>query len=225
VALCAVISIGAVVLAACGGGGSSSTTATTAGSKKQAAAVNDSSDPSKQIDALSSSVDAASKATFKAVYTTSGTGSSGEITIEQKPPKSIFNSGDTSVINDGTSTIFCSNTGGQKSCTAQSGAANPMASLVTLFSPAAAIAAMKQAHSALAAKVAGYNVSFTSETFGGQSSSCMTVNAHGQEGKYCVTKSGILAYSGTAASYFQLSSYSSDVPDSDFAVPAGATSG
>jgi hypothetical protein len=218
VGLAVVLSVG-VGLSACGGSGSSSTKAkSTSGSTAAGASASADSDAAKQIDDLTASAEGASKATFKAVYTTNGTGTSSTVTIEQKPPKSVFISGDSAVIYDGKTTYICS-TSGQKTCITQSGASNPLAGIATLFSPATAITAMKQAHSAVAAKLAGYNVSFSSETFGGQASSCMTVNAQGQAGKYCVTKSGILAYSGTDASNFQLTSYSSDVPDSDFDIP------
>ena len=45
---------------------------------------------SSKIGALSSQVQAAEKITFKAVYTTTGSGSNGSVTIEQAPPKSAL---------------------------------------------------------------------------------------------------------------------------------------
>ena len=58
------------------------------------------------------------------------------ITIEQKPPKSVFSTSSGSVINDGTHTYFCTTTGGKKQCVSESGAGvNPLASITTLFSP------------------------------------------------------------------------------------------
>jgi hypothetical protein len=45
----------------------------------------------------------------------------------------------------------------------------------------------------------------------------------GKSGKYCVTKQGLLSYSGTPSSYFQLTKYSSTPSASLFSLPAGAT--
>jgi ABC-type oligopeptide transport system substrate-binding subunit len=219
----AVVVAAALALAGCGGGGSSHTSTTTAAKTDNTTASNSGGDSAKQLDDLTSSVEAASKATFKAVYTSNNNGTSTTVTIEQKLPKSVFITGDGTVINDGTTTYYCSTSGEQKTCVSQSGAGNPLASMAAVFSPQAAITAMKAAHTAVASKLAGVDVSFSSETFGGQDSSCVKVKSQGGEGKYCATKSGILAYSGTAESNFQLTSYSSDVSDSDFALPAGAT--
>jgi hypothetical protein len=223
----AIVVAAGLALAGCGGGGSSHKTANADTSKSNntpAANSSGNGDSTKQLDDLTAAAEAASKATFKAVYNSNeSSGSSSTVTIEQKPPKSVFISGDSSVINDGSTTYFCSKSGDQTSCVTQSGSVNPMASVVALFSPQAAITALKAAHTALVSKIAGYDVSYKNETIGGESSDCVVIKAAGQDAKYCVTKAGILAYSGNASSNFQLSSYSSSVSDSDFALPSGAT--
>ena len=181
------------------------------------------SDQASQIAALSASVQAAEHGTFKAVYTSTTNGTSDTVTIEQKPPKSVFASKGGSAINDGTKTYFCSTSGAGASCFSSAGGTNPLAALVQLFSPATAITAFQQAQTQIAARVSGYSVTFSSQTFAGQASTCVNINGQGQAGKYCVTKSGILAYEGTATSNFQLTSFSSVVADSDFSLPAGAS--
>ena len=50
------------------------------------------------------------------------------------------------------------------------------------------------------------------------------VTVRGKTGKYCVTKQGLLSYSGSSkSSYFELTKYSSKPPASLFTLPAGAT--
>ena len=60
----------------------------------------------------------------------------------------------------------------------------------------------------------------SSATFAGQPSTCVTVTVRGKGGKYCVTKQGILSYSGSSSSsYFELTKYSSKPPASLFKPP------
>ena len=64
----------------------------------------------------------------------------------------------------------------------------------------------------------------SSATFAGQPSTCVSVTVRGKAGKYCVTKQGILSYSGErSSSYFKLTKYSSKPSASLFSLPAGAT--
>ena len=69
----------------------------------------------------------------------------------------------------------------------------------------------------------GYSITFSSGNYAGQSTKCANVTGHGTSGKYCVTAQGILAYVSSNGGSFSLTSYSSSVPASDFALPAGAT--
>ena len=77
------------------------------------------------------------------------------------------------------------------------------------------------------AALAGLSVTFSDQTFAGQASKCVNWAYQGQSAKYCVTNSGILAFAGGArtsgAGSFELSEYSTNVPDGDFNLPAGAT--
>ena len=166
----------------------------------------------------------AEHATFKAVYTYTSPGSATpmSVTIEQEPPKSLFSASGGLVINNGTTTYYCSTSGATDSCFTAGTGSNPLASIATVFSPTSAITAMQTAESEVAAHLQGYNVSFSSASFAGQSSTCVTVSSQAQTGKYCVTKGGILAYSGANGSNFSLTSYSSSVSASDFSLPAGA---
>jgi hypothetical protein len=70
----------------------------------------------------------------------------------------------------------------------------------------------------------GITTTSSSATIAGLASTCITVSGHGQGGKYCVTKQGLLSYSGaTPTSYFELTSYTRSPSGRLFALPAGAT--
>jgi len=211
------------VIAACGSSGKSATTTSSPSgttATTSAGAPAGSSSLSK-IEALSSSVQAAEKATFKAVYTITTAGSTQTVTIEQAPPKSVFSLKSGSVINTGTTSYYCSNSGAVTCISA--GTSNPLASLVAIFSPATVLAALRSAQAQAAAHAAGYSFTFSSGNYAGQSTSCANINGAGNTVKYCVTSQGILAYASSGGGTFALTSYSSSPPASDFSLPAGAT--
>ncbi|HXQ60554.1 MAG TPA: hypothetical protein VN799_10655 [Acidimicrobiales bacterium] len=227
IALAGVVLFG-LVLAACSSSTNTAATTTTASpggtpSATTSAGSSGGSSLSSRIGALSAQVQAAEKTTFKAVYTTTGSGSNQTVTIEQSPPKSVFAaSSGGSDINTGTTSYFCSTSNGQDTCY-NAGASNPLASLAAIFSPATVITELKAAQTQAAAHAAGYDVSFSTQSFAGQSATCATFTASGMNVKYCVTTQGVLAYAGSNSGSFTLTSYSSSPPASDFAVPAGAT--
>ena len=87
-----------------------------------------------------------------------------------------------------------------------------------------ALGALAEAKEGLVSKLLGIKVSSSSASYAGQPSTCLTVSVHGKGGKYCVTKQGLLSYSGSSSSdYFQMTKYSSKPPASLFTLPAGAT--
>ena len=100
---------------------------------------------------------------------------------------------------------------------------NPLLGLEDLFSPTVALGALAEAKAGLVSRLLGIRVSSSSATFAGQPSTCVTVTVRGKSGKYCVTKQGLLSYSGSSSSYFELTEYSSKPPASLFRLPAGAT--
>jgi hypothetical protein len=208
---------------------------------------------SANLKALSNSINRAKHLTYSATYTTVSGGQSTTVTIAQKPPKSNFSSSSGGqIINNGKNTFYCSTTGsgssgsnsGSSGSSGNSGTAgsagnsggatgpttcfsvkgsNPLLGLENAFSPAVALGAFAQARQGLLLRTLGIKVSSSSATFAGQPSTCVTVNVRGQTAKYCVTKQGLLAYSGTPADHFQLTQYSSKPSASLFSVPAGAS--
>jgi hypothetical protein len=174
-----------------------------------------------KLDALSSSVQAGEKLTFKSVYTVTTASKTEIVTVEQSPPKSVFSTNDGSVIDTGTASYFCS-AGATPTCL-DSGISNPLAILSDIFNPATVLSGLKDAQAQAAANAAGYTISFSSGSYAGQSTTCATINGSGNTAKYCVTKQGILAYVSTTGATFALTSYSSSPAASDFALPAGAT--
>ncbi len=83
---------------------------------------------------------------------------------------------------------------------------------------------MSEAENTTLAHALGVHASASSASFAGQSSTCVTVTVRGKTGKYCVTKQGLLSYSGSSkSSYFEMTKYSSKPPASLFTLPAGVT--
>ena len=165
--------------------------------------------------------------TYQATYTTVNGTQKQTVTIAQAPPKSNFSAGNGSVINTGSKTYYCStNSSGSSSgqqCLSVSGS-NPLLGLENIFSPAVALGAFTEAKEGLVSHLLGIKVSSSSATFAGQPSTCLSVIVHGKTGKYCVTKQGLLSYSGTGPTQnFQLTKYSSKPSSSLFVLPAGAT--
>jgi hypothetical protein len=225
------VAVGSMLaLAACSSSGSTSPTSSTAatsnnggsGNGNNSGTGNGGGSSSSRLSNLSNTLRNAQGATFKATYSTNYGGNSQTMTFAQQPPKSYFAIAGSQIIDTGTTTYYCSSSGAVSCFTAS--AQNPLAGLLNVFSPKAAISSLEAARSAVAGRVAGYDVSFTSQTFAGQPSSCVAVKASTGSAKYCITNSGVLAYESTGASQvFQLTSYSSSVSPSDFSLPAGAT--
>jgi len=202
------------------------------------------------VKALTNSINRAKNLTYLAQYTSVSNGQTTTVTIAQSPPKSNFSTSSGSMINNGKTTYYCSsnsgssgnsgntgstsnsgNSGASSTTTTSKGTmqclsvkgANPLLGLENIFSPAVALGALAEAKQGLVSRLLGIKVSSSSATFAGQPSTCVTVTVRGKGGKYCVTKQGILSYSGSSTSYFKLTKYSSKPPASLFSLPAGAT--
>jgi hypothetical protein len=193
------------------------------GSAVPASASLDKSISSNNLKTLTDTINKAKHLTYLAEYKSVSGGQTTTVTIAQAPPKSDFSSASGSVINTGKSVFYCSISGGKQTCLS-AGGSSPFLGLEALFSPAGALAALGEAKQGLISSYLGIKVNSSSQTIAGQSSTCVTVSVRGNGGKYCVTKSGILSYSGgTKGSYFELVKYSSKPPSSLFSLPAGAT--
>ena len=205
------------------------------------------------LKALTNSINRSKNLTYLAQYTSVSNGQSNTVTIAQSPPKSNFSTSNGSVINNGKTTYYCSSNSGSSGNSGNSGSAsnsgnsgnsgtstttttskasqqclsvkgaNPLLGVENLFSPSVALGALAEAKQGLVSRLLGIKVSSSSASFAGQPSTCVTVTVRGKGGKYCVTKQGILSYSGNSSSYFKLTKYSSKPPSSLFSLPAGAT--
>jgi hypothetical protein len=178
----------------------------------------------KELKSLETTVKKEEHGNFKAVYTYKANGGSPQtITFEQAPPKSVFistgSTGSTKVIDNGTVVDLCSSS---SSCEQVSAAEDPLASLIDVFSPTTTLSEFGQAQAEVDAKLAGFNASFSSQTFAGLASTCLNLSGT-VSSKTCVAKIGILTYSGTGTESFSLTGYSKSPPASDFALPSGAT--
>jgi hypothetical protein len=125
------------------------------------------------------------------------------------------------VIDTGSATYYCTDSGPSECLSA--GSSNPLASLTALFSPQTVVTELNTVQTEAAAHAAGYNVSFSSGSYAGQSTTCANVTGTGTHVRYCVTKQGVLAYASSDGGMFALTSFSSSAPASDFDLPAGAS--
>lgn len=233
--------LGATGLGACSSSSTGSSSTTASGSAKTATTGSGGSAASAaaQLKDLSSSVKSAQKATFKAVYTSTSNGTTQTITLEQAPPKQLFSTtggsqGTTELLNTGTTTYTCtSDASGATTCTSLGGTigAGALSGIIGIYNGTAALTAMSSWESIAAAHVAGASLALSSGTIAGQPVKCAKWSYQGASTNYCVTTSGVLAKvetsggSGTSGSgsNFVLTSFTTSVPDSDFALPQGAT--
>ncbi len=243
----AVVGAGGLLLGACSSnastGGATTTPSTTSGSSgptgspSTTSAAQGGPGASGKIAQIEAAISKQSTATFKLVYTTTGSGPATSVTIEQMPPKQAFDvsgtgsGGSGRIIYDGTKTYYCSgsSSGSAPICLSYPAiSGTPLSAIVGAYSGETVLAAMKGWQSQLAAGVTGFHESFTTESFAGQSSQCVSWSYHGSSAKYCATSSGILAYAGGQTGSgemhgFELTSYSANPSPSDFELPPGAT--
>ena len=223
-------------LAAGCGGSSTSSTSTTASPNSTSGA----GDTSTRLNALGGSIEAAKNATFKAVYTsTSSGGGTQTVTLEQAPPKQVFSTTDGSgnvstLLNTGTATYACSaSPDSAPTCTsmAAAGGAGALSSLIGVYNGSAALSVIKGWQSIVAAHLTGVSLTFSNTTLAGQPVRCAKWSYQGSDATYCVTDAGVLAKvatsggsgSSASSSNFELTSFTTSPPASDFELPAGAT--
>jgi hypothetical protein len=210
------LAIAGLALGACTSGSSSSPSGGTNGSGAA-------SGVSAELSAIAAKVHSGKGATFKATYKSTGSSSSGTIVFAQKPPKTYFSSGSTQLIDTGSTSYVCTAEGGTTTCLA-SGSTNPLAGVLGLFNGATITAFLQTARAQAAAHAAGYDLSYSTASYAGQPSTCVTAKGPSGTSKYCVTDSGIIAYVSTPdGNVFELTDYSTDVSDAQFQLPAGAT--
>ncbi len=225
-----------VILAACSSSSTSSTTTTASPSTTTGASGGTGGTSVAQLHRLSDSVKASQQKTFKAVYTSTTGGTSQSYTLEQAPPKQLFSAtggsqGTTMLVNTGSATYTCfANSGAGTTCTSvgSTTGTNALSGILDIYNGSAELSAISSWESITAAHVVGAKLSVTNATIAGQSSTCAQWTYQGQTTTYCVTSDGVLAkVSASGASgnetNFVLASYTTSVPDSDFALPAGAT--
>jgi hypothetical protein len=169
-----------------------------------------------------------SKATFKLTYTSKGSGSTSQMTIEQKPPQQLWKTSDGEMIFNGKKAYYCSTSGGVTCVVYGSMSASPFAGMMGLYGASTYVQEMQGWQGLISEHIFGFHISFSRARFAGQASECVTWSYQGANTKYCVTNSGVLAYVGSwgkssgGNSSFALTSFSSHVRGSDFSLPRGA---
>ena len=220
---------GGLLVAACSSGSTSSpsTTASSGGSTATTSAA--ATTGSGGLSALVTKVSKGSTSTFSATYqvTEATTGKTETVTFAQSPPKSSIVTSSGSFFLDGTSVTECQGSGSSATCTTlPSSMTGALTSLSNLFSPAVLTNTLKGMQAAVAANHAGYVVSTSTGTYGGQASQCITVKGTAEPTPvtYCAaTSNGVLTYLDANGNTLTLQSFSSSPPASAFSPPAGAT--
>jgi hypothetical protein len=174
-----------------------------------------------ELKELATGVETGKTATYEATYTLTDAGKTETITFAQAPPKQLFKTTSGAFIVNGTQSLFCT---GTTCLSIASSTANPLAPLLNLFSTTNVHTALSQAETEIAAKDAGYSVTFSSGTFGGVASKCATVSGNGESGKYCIASSdGLLTYLSANGATIQVQSFTTTIPSGTFTAPPGAT--
>lgn len=194
---------------------------------------------SSELAKLQTSLKGQKKQTFFASYkltnTSTATHKTQSITFAQQGTKALFKMTSGTIIDTGKTTLFCSSnttttsstkgsSSGPETCI-QSTGADPLAGVLDLFSGTAALEFFGSAEAEAEAKQAGVTVSFSTGTYAGLASKCLSVTggASDTNGKYCVANIGILDYWDTTGSSAVLTKYSASIPAGTFTPPAGAT--
>ncbi len=233
-----VLAVGAL-LASCGSSSSSSNTTSTTGAPTTGSGSTSSGGSSSELQTFGGTIKAAKSATFKAVYTSTSSGSGPQtITLAQAPPKQSFSTTDSSgststLLNTGTGTYVCdSSSSAPPTCTSMTGlgGAGALSSIISVYNGTSALTAIQGWQSIAAAHLTGVSLTFTKDTIAGQAVRCANWKYQGSSTTYCVTDSGVLAKVSTSggptsssSSGFELTSFTTSPPASDFELPAGAT--
>jgi hypothetical protein len=237
----ALVAIAGVALAACSSGGSSTGSTTTTNSTNTGSSTTSASSTpttssaggsvASKLQALMQSTQAVKGRTLALTYTesssTSGAGAK-TLTFAQDPPKYLFEVSSAILVDTGTATYACSNTGsGADYCESSGATTTALAPLLNLITGQTVSSSLQSVRAGVLAKLAGVHASFSNASFAGQSSTCVSGSQGANTFKYCLTDSGVLAYAGgsntTTFGSLTLISYSTSPPASDFTVPKGAT--
>lgn len=231
VATLALLLAGGVGLSACGSSSPSSsststTTTTTSGNSGSTGNTGTSGNTgstggAESLSALTALAQSGKNATFAATYTYTADGKTQSITFAQSPPKSLLKVSTTAlVLSDGTTSTYCGGT----HCYSVSSAADPLSSIAYLFDGTTFTDSVQAYSDAAAAQLAteGITLSYSSSTYAGQPSKCVTVTEKsGKSFIWCVATNGILDYWSSGSAKFTLTAFTASPPSSDFTLPAG----
>lgn len=217
---------GGLLVAACSSNSTSSSTTAAPGASTTSTAA---SGGSSGLDSVVNGITRSTGATFSATYvvTEASTGKTETVTFAQSPPKSAVTTSEGSFYIDGTSVTECQGTGSSATCTTLPASMTATVSgLTNLFNPGVIADTLKGVEASAAAHGAGYVISTSSATYGGQPSSCVTARGPSEPTPvtYCGSRSnGILTYVNANGNTVTLQAYTPNPPASTFAPPAGAT--
>ena len=173
----------------------------------------------KRVEDYQKRAEAGTKLTFTADYEGRSKGNQPEkIHIAQKPPKSLYQQGDTTVVDDGTKVFICSPDASNSSkiqCLDSGAHGTSPQGFVALLSTTTVFAGL----SALAI-VPGIDVKETKRDVAGEKLDCIKASKGNDHIESCVTKDGILGFTDDGSgNIFTLTSFKRSASDSDFKLP------
>ena len=220
---------GGLLIAACGSGSSRTSTSAPSSGGGSSTTVAPSGGSSSGLDSIVKGVSKSSSATFSATYLISeaSTGKTQTITFAQSPPKSAIITTSGSFYINGTSVTECQGSGSSATCTTlPSSMTGTVSGLTNLFNPAVIANTLKGVEAEASVHSAGYVISTSKGTYGGQASNCVTAKGTSVPTPvtYCGSMSnGFLTYVNANGNTVTLQAYSANPPASTFEPPAGAT--
>jgi hypothetical protein len=207
---------------------SSSSTGSPAGTGNSGSTTSPTVGGSSELGVLSGELQSAKQLTFSATYAESGSGTTANstLTYAQMPPKSLFKAASAVVIDTGTGTYSCSSSAGTPICVSF-GSSDPLASALNFVTGGTELTAINALKSGIAQKLPNFSASYSTATYAGQQARCISGTESSNTFKYCLTSQGVLAYAGGSSTHsfgsLSLSSFTTNVSSSEFALPAGAT--
>ncbi|MGH2718590.1 MAG: hypothetical protein ACRDJU_08430 [Actinomycetota bacterium] len=180
-------------------------------------------DVASQIQAMIDQAESAGSAPFKADYSITINGKPEALTLEEKGANELVSSeGIGEFISSPSNNAFCLTTANPV-CYAEGTSSNPLSGLVAFAEPKSVLNVIQGDVGQSSGSSPAYTVTMGTQSHSGSQDTCATVQ--GNTGKktttvYCFNAAGVVAYESTASATLTLTGYSTDVPDSDFDLPA-----
>lgn len=213
---------GGLALAGCSKAHPSGTTAPSPGATLSEGPVPGvtATDVASQIQAMIDRAESAENTPFKAQYSITINGKPEALTLEEKGTNQrVSSAGLGEFISTPTVDAFCL-ASPKQACFAEGSSSNPLAALVAFAEPKAVLDVIQGDEADMAGDTHVYTVTMSTQTHSGARDTCATLRGRGTVTVYCFNAAGVVAYESTPNASLTLKSYTTNVPDGDFVLPA-----